>query len=269
MSEALIWLIAASAIVAGLTEALRRLPAWVGLLVFVAVPLGSTPIWIVQGATAFVYVKVYSVCLAAIYIHAMRRGEALERPGWRWAGFALLWLNIAEAAVTAQYNGQPAVAAAGALLLFTQATPHLIRLDASSGHREVHYALGTGWVIAYSVWNFAFVYPYQDGLTSAFGLVHVGVPLLLSLGCPERWVQARTVALALCMIVLTWAPAPPFVADGRPLYDPAIGDGLELAALVVGVLVVVQQLAGWGPATGSLMSRLGHRLGLGRHRAGG
>lgn len=112
------------------------------------------------------------------------------------AGFVSL--NIAEAcALDLAHRAWPR-ALAGALLI-----AGVWRFDASTGAGRALLTTSWPWIIAYTAWNASFVYDRWEG--RSFGqhaAVLGGAFVAAALLGPEHWLWARTVTLAIHMVLL-------------------------------------------------------------------
>ena len=116
---------------------------------------------------------------------------------------------------------------AGGLLLLTQALPHRMRVAPDDADRHLRYDLGLDWVLAYSLWNFTFVYGTNPPGEPTGGM-----------GGPSRWyiwpcrwslmrgdanlyIQNRAYSLALLMMLAVTLPREPFFILRRRLAPPA------------------------------------------------
>ncbi|MBI5607288.1 MAG: hypothetical protein HY902_00240 [Deltaproteobacteria bacterium] len=261
----LLWVAVALVITIAGTELLRRAPprwAAAGLLL---VPALATPQWLAAGAPSFSVVKVYSVVVAALYIQALRLRPQVSRC-WQWAGTLLLAANMLEAVVTEWLRVGWPNAVAGLLLVAAMAPPSAIQVGPPPW-REVRYPLGVPWILAYSLWNLVFVYGDRPEFT-AFALVHVLAPLLAGGGRADRWIQARTAALALLMMVRMSAPQPPWLVRVPEWHHPDWARGLAWLSLAVAAAVALQ--SGWRRASadgprkllGALLARRRERRAL-------
>jgi hypothetical protein len=177
---------------------------WFALLFFFIVPLAMIPVWLGSGiAIWFKWTKMYSVILAGAFICLMRFTRLGER---RWARIVIALVlagNILEACV--QDASQGAVwnwlnAVAGLISILAIRGWKDIRISASKERDVVWEGLDVPWIIAYTVWNWTFVYFNFPEL----GLIHVAVlavPFLANLRRPGTWGQTRAYSLAAWMML--------------------------------------------------------------------
>lgn len=224
----LVWIAVMAAISVLHAEGVRRLPPRLALALFAAAPVVATPVWLAQGAPWFSVVKVYSVCAAMLLLLVLKATRWAEHPSGRWAAYGLLALNILEAVAADAKETSLLNAATGVLLVLALRYPGGLRVEG----RDLRYDLGLGWVAAYSLWNFAFVYGNRPGF-AAFALVHVGVPLLACRLNASLWIQARVAILTLLMILRMTAPEPPFVVLVPEWQVPAVAQALHAAAFLL------------------------------------
>jgi len=236
----LAWIVAATLAATLCAEAIRRLPPRVGALLFVAIPLAATPLWLTFSDTPlFSFTKVYSICAGLVYIELLKATRWSERQAARLAGYLLLAINILEAVVADAVKLNAVNAAAGVLLVLAQAYPGAITVDRDSFRRDLRYQLGGWWVAAYTVWNFAFVYGCVPSF-AAFALVHLAAPILACRGRSELWLQARVAVLSVMMIVRMSAPNPPFLYLVPHWYSPPVATALHVASLGMAIVVAAR-----------------------------
>ena len=244
-----LWIIGVIAIIAALTEALRRGGWWLSVAVFGVLPLILAGLWPRLGLepTAFEYIKVFSVSWGALYISALRfRG--LVRLSWaRTVAFLILFVNILEAMVTETFSHTYINPVAGGFLLLSQALPRLMRVEENDPQQDLRYDLGLDWVLAYTLWNFTFIYgtgPAGEppGEWSAFALTHLIVPLLLMRGDAGRYIQFRAYALSLLMMLAVTLPEPPYLMFTPEWHHPAIAAALRFTSLALAAFVLLRSL---------------------------
>jgi hypothetical protein len=133
-------------------------------------------------------VKLVSVLVAANWLTLLRWTRLSETTWARFALRAIFAVNITEAVlvdVAAQSPANILNVIAGILLLVTlprraaavRATPH-----------DVFVGLGRGWVVAFSVWNWTFVYLNYPVL-AGHQLVVLATMLAVGWRDPRRWLQ--------------------------------------------------------------------------------
>jgi len=106
--------------------------------------------------------------------------------------------------------------------------------------RNVRYDLGLGWVLIYSVWDFAFIYgivtPGNDhNVLGGWALVHLLTPLLLVLVVGRDsalYIQMRALSLAIALAFLVCLPYEPFIYLTPHWYDPTLAGTLAAVAFV-------------------------------------
>ncbi|MGE0746558.1 MAG: DUF5692 family protein [Rhodospirillales bacterium] len=216
------------------------------------------------GTSAFVLIKLPSVCMAALLIAMMRFNGWGEKPWARTACYLVLLINIAEAVTFEAIHihrsgGDHAVAGnalnilAGILLMAAQAFPRFVSVGGGPA-KDFRYHLGLGWVLAYTMWDFAFFYgtvpPDLLGDYVVGAAVHLLAPLLLIIGrSAALYIQMRTVSLALAVAVGLVVPDDPIVQLDPAWHTPALATGVALAALAAAAA------AAFAPVIGSLAGR--------------
>lgn len=194
-------------------EWLRRSRPLVGWLLFGMLPLLLTPWWIAvnyhaefyRHAPLFPIVKLYSmmfVCLvltALRYTRLQRHPRALALPYW------LMVVNLAEALLLDVYLGGTthwiSAVAAGLLILALPMQPCRIT---SVPYRPCDLewpATSRGWIVGYTLWNVAFAYLNFPPIAGQQAIL-LTVALVIGLGRPERWLQARCYTFASYLLFL-------------------------------------------------------------------
>ncbi len=249
LATVLFWMAALFAATAVLTELVRRGGFAVSLLVFLALPLGLALSWPALGLnpTGFEYVKVFSVAFGALFISGLRWMGWVEIRALRIVAFLILFINILEAMVTETFSDTYINVIAGGLLLLTQALPHRMRVAPDDADRHLRYDLGLDWVLAYSLWNFTFVYGTNPpgeptGEWAAFALVHLAVPLVLMRGDANLYIQNRAYSLALLMMLAVTLPREPFLYFVGDWHHPLVAEILRWTSLGLATVVVLRSL---------------------------
>lgn len=211
---------------------------------FLVLPLALTPYWIREsGFDAFLWIKLFSIVFCLCYGSVVRFTQLNK---WRAARLfitVLLALNILEAAALSLYEGGVAnllnTVAALALVLALPWNSNAATVDGGE-RREPHYHVSRLWLVGYTVWNAALVYLNYPELTGHTVAV-LGVPLVVGLFDPRRWLFARAVTLGLYLFALAsfrpWMMAQLDTTDWR---DPTVGLLAALVSVAVAVLCVWQ-----------------------------
>ena len=218
-------------LLAGLTLLISNSSAWMNrwyaVLLIVAVGAFLALTKFQTMTTVFGPIKLVTLGFGA-WLVAMMRFEGWAIRAWtKKVVFALLSLNILEAVgfevfdyffdgTNGVYGGSIWNGLAGMLLLGTLAFPRAITVDAN-GRQNLRYDLGIGWVLAYTLWNFTFVFrtlapellfnEYMAGT-----ILHLSVPLILTLVIGRDstlYVQMRSISLALfTAAAIIYTPVP-------------------------------------------------------------
>ncbi len=195
----------------GLQELQRREPRFV-VGFFLVLPILLTPYWArVYHTDLFHWVKIFSVIAGVLWFTALRYTRFGKQ---RWAYYGVLFIlaaNILEAVLQDLSGGHLAHylnATAGVLLIATLFDRlESIRIASESRFRDLEWGSMTlAWVIAYTLWNWTFVflqYPWNAGKHIAV----LGAALLVGLVDPKRWLQARAFTLGTYLILLFSFPA--------------------------------------------------------------
>lgn len=263
------WFVVLGALI-GLNEVTRRWK-WAGIAFFVALPIVLTLfVWpVTAGAgsstgTWFHWVKVYSALAGAVGFMAIRYLPALQRNKWALAfPAAILALNIFEAClrdfqvgamganglvdgvfmISGPWNAMNGIA--GLINLVTICGWAGIYISRDKTQDMIWPDMLWFWIIAYDLWNFAYVYNCVGD--HAF---YAGAALLISCTIPAffikkgAWLQHRASTLALWMMftmaVPSFASTSQFSVDSS--HSPAALLTVSLISLVANVAVLVYQV---------------------------
>lgn len=267
-AQALMWVVVLAALI-GLNEVTRRWRA-AGLAFFVALPIVLTIfVWPnTAGAdsstgTWFHWVKVYSSLAGCLGFMALRYHPKLAAKRWALAFPPLiLAINIAEAVirdfqVAGMSEGmQDGVYMIGGAWNYMNGIAGIINLVTICGWAGIFISKGASkdmiwpdmlwfWIIAYDLWNFAYVYNCVGD--HAF---YAGAALLISCTIPAfflkrgAWLQHRAHTLALWMMFTMAVPS--FVGDSQfaveSSHNPTALFTVSLLSLVANVGVLVYQV---------------------------
>lgn len=261
------WFVVLGALIA-LNEVTRRWK-WAGLAFFVALPVVLTIfVWPhTAGAgsstgTWFHWVKVYSALAGCLGFMALRYVPRLQRNRWMLMfPAAILALNITEAVVRdfqvsrlqGMHDGVMMVGGAwnvmngvaGILNILTICGWMGIIVSRDRSKDMVWPDMLWFWIVAYDLWNFAYVYNCVGD--HAF---YAGAALLISCTIPAfflkkgAWLQHRAHTLALWMMftmaVPTFVSSSMFSVDSS--HDPAALMTVSALSLAANVAVVVYQV---------------------------
>ncbi len=216
-------------ILIGLNEAVRK-SKWIAIAFYVALPIALTPLFIAN-ATApgssvnswFDWVKLYSVLFACLWYTGLNY-TSLGTKNWaKFVAMAILAINIGEAVARdmelffqgdhigmfapeqivggVKGNGSYQYyhlmnAVAGVLSIITLSGWNGMRVEGDKARDFLWPDLRLLWIIAYDVWNFAYIYncvPWH----AAFGFVVLSACTIPSLLIKKgTWLQARAYTLA-------------------------------------------------------------------------
>ncbi len=225
----------------GLQELQRREPRFV-VGFFLVLPLLLTPYWArVYHTDLFHWVKIFSVIAGVLWFTALRYTRLGQK---RWAYYGVLFIlaaNILEAVLQDLSGGHLAhdLNATAGILLIVTLFERLDTIQVNTGTRIRDLEWGSMtllWVIAYTLWNWTFVflqYPWNAGKHIAV----LGAALLVGLQDPKRWLQARAFTLGTYLIFLFSFPT--FIeaaADTRAWSTPTtelLAAGITLAVTLL------------------------------------
>lgn len=207
-----------------------------------AVLLGSGPVAMIATASRldlqlFTWVKVFTLAATMVVLVARRRATGRRAEILSRVIVGILALNILEAMVADVADGAWWNALAGGLLVATQRGPSAVGTRRLGNRVAVTYDLPWGWLLAYTLWNFAVVcahYPQH-------WIDHIAVlaaPLAAVLLARDRtlWLEARVCTLGVLgnavVLVIEVARGPWIPSTPMPGLVPPV---ITFAALAVGV----------------------------------
>jgi hypothetical protein len=246
-----------------------RASKWGSVVLFMIVPVILTPIWFMMGdselSSWFHWVKVYSALAGSLIYMVIRFTDYHKKHPWYLVLVpAILALNIAEAVVrefqvgimgfegmidgmhyiSGGWNYVNGVAGILNLLLICG----WVGIFATSGKKKdmIWPDQTKLWIIAYGVWNIAYVYACAPGNAFYSGValnIAATVPALL--WAKGTWMQNRAQTLTFWMMWVMTVPY--FFAAGSTFnvsvsYNPAANWTIALISLALNVFLAVWQV---------------------------
>ena len=265
--NAVMWLIVLGILI-GLNE-LVRASKRASIFMFMVLPVILSTIWLWRGGNEitswFTWVKVYSALTGSIIYMVIRFTDSHKKHKWYLTLVpAILAINILEAAVRelqvgiVGFNGMvDGMHYISGGWNYVNAAAGILNILLICGWAGIYGTSGKRkdmmwpdqtlfWIIAYGVWNIAYVYSCAPG--NAF---YSGVALNIAATIPSlfwakgTWMQNRAHTLSFWMMwVMTF---PYFFAKGSIFnvsvsYNPAANWTLALAALALNVILAIWQI---------------------------
>lgn len=243
--QTLLWLAIGAALVAAFVRSMPRVPSAGWLVVFgggaLLVPLVG--VVVSGGVPLFTLVKTVSVGAAGLGVAALRFGWGRPDRVARTLAWVLI-VNILEAVVTEAATGHLRLnALTGLALIATLGPASDLRVDG----REVNWPVGWDWVLVYSLWNAVFVYSTgapgeAPGIWMWVAVLHLGLPLVLTAGRAERYLELRVLAL---FVVVCWVDTfrtPPWVAHSEGAWSLPVAWSLHGLSVAAGLALVLRHL---------------------------
>lgn len=234
---------------------------WVVWGLFAAVPVVLLPYWVVLNQfDPFVWVKIFTIFGCNAWGAVVRFTRLGEQEWARRSVPLLVTVNIFEAmAVDLAAGGAAHLLNAAAGLGLVLTLPYrrdAVRVDDGPG-RDLRVPTSRGWVVGYTLWNWAFVllnYPEYVGCHTAV----LASALVVGMIDPARWTQARAATLGLNFLVMATCDAPMRAWLGTSSWlNPTLGLCVAGAAVVVAVGCGIEALLGRGRS-----ARRGHFAGV-------
>jgi hypothetical protein len=251
-----LWIVVSLASLAALARAWARTRGWTYALVPAVVTVGALLLAARSGfehaPDAFIPLKLLSVAAALFFFWVVRfHGEGGSR-GAKWAIVLLLAINILEAVLAETFDlvtggadrtlgGHPLNLWAGLLVMGMVRGPDHMEVSHDE-ERRFSYQLGWDWILAYSLWNFVFIYGSRPpdavaGALAGAAVLHLGAPLIAAAGAASRWLELRALVLLWVVACALAAPHPPFILDTSALYSRALADVLSVASGLLATVV--------------------------------
>ncbi|MBS4536538.1 hypothetical protein GOQ29_13010 [Clostridium sp. D2Q-14] len=264
--DVVMWL-AVLGILIGLNEFVR-LGKWKSIAMFIILPAILTPIWLMKESEItswFTWVKVYSALTGSIIFMVIRLTDYHEKHKWYICLVpAILAINILEAAIRelqvglSGFNGivddmyyisggwNYANAIAGIInMLLICGWSGIYRTKGK--HKDMIWSDQTiMYIIAYAVWNIAYVYSCAPGNALYSGVALNIAPIIPALFWAKgTWMENRAHTLSFWMMwVMTF---PYFFATGSTFnvsvsYNPAANWTISLVSLGLNVILAIWQV---------------------------
>ncbi|MFY7952549.1 MAG: DUF5692 family protein [Armatimonadaceae bacterium] len=225
-----------------------RAGKWVVWGLFAAVPVVLLPSWVLLNQfDPFLWTKIFTIFACNVWGAAVRH-TPLGKYEWARRSLPLLVaVNILEAmAVDLAAGGVAHLLNSAAGLGLVLTLPYrrdAVRVADTPG-RDVRVPTSRGWVVGYTLWNWAFVlmnYPEYVGYHTAVLVSALAVGLI----DPARWTQTRAATLGLNFLMMATCDAPMRAWLGTASWaDPILALCVAGAAVVVAVGCGVQPVFG-------------------------
>ncbi|MEL7224496.1 MAG: DUF5692 family protein, partial [Cyanobacteria bacterium J06576_12] len=185
------------------SEIMRRLPPQWGLAFWLVVPLVLLPHFLNVSAsqetwTWFLWAKLYSISASVVWIMICRIASVkIPKQAIQLPLFFALGLNILEAVAVDILSGYFFNAIAGILLILTMGPANRFSID-NNRWRDFLYNPGKAWIIAYTIWNFVFIYYSFKGTVAIQHIALLAAPLVMAVVTGwKRYLQSRAFILGI------------------------------------------------------------------------
>ncbi|WP_211219974.1 DUF5692 family protein [Ferrimonas futtsuensis] len=184
---------------------------WPTVIIFFVLPIVLIPLWASYGVSYwFKWVKLYSVVGACVLFTLIRYTKVGEMKWAKFCAAGFLALNISEAVLqdfSMGYTANVLNAIGGIFSIITLTGWAQIQAAKTKEKDMIWPAMTTFWIIAYDVWNFAFVYLNFPGSATAQFMVLTAATIPSLLITRGTWLQARAFTLALSFMYYFTNPA--------------------------------------------------------------
>lgn len=178
------------------------------LLFFTIVPLLLSRRWFTHPEAPqafFVYLKLYSVLIACIWFAIVQMSE-LRFVSWaHLTGASLLIMNISEAVLVDLRKGKFFHLLSASFGLVLNGLLLTVFFKGEPATPMILGQLPLSWILAYSIWNWAFVFMHWPKVASKHGVV-LGVSLLCAITTEGSWLISRAYLLTLFLIIQCSVP---------------------------------------------------------------
>lgn len=194
------------AVLFGLYEVLHRSKKNTSLLAAMGLPVLLTPLWITIHYADFGWFewgKLSTILLTNGWLVTIRHTQVGSKPIAAKILKLFFGVNILEAVLVDFSNGQLAavINTVSGLLLIVLLVQSPCQTNRHVIHKELEFrGLTRQWIFAFTLWNLTFLlinYP----IILAHHVAVLGVPLLIAIYNPQRWLAARISLLACDLMV--------------------------------------------------------------------
>ncbi|OSM01844.1 hypothetical protein [Magnetofaba australis] len=251
-----LWIVIATLIFFLVVRGLINQTPRIQLAVYLLLPVALGVIFAVRGADItgfFAYIKFVLILSATLFTMGLRYRGWVERPWARLLFYFLILFNLVEAATFDLYDylaSTPEVPLGGSainfvawvIIILTLSYPRLLTLE-NSDKRTLHFDIGWGWVIAYTICDYVFLFGSNapgeiPGLWGGYNIIQLAVPLLLIGRDASLYMQMRVYALTWNVFLPLAYPHPPLMYQTPDWYGPNLITALELASLAAALYLV-------------------------------
>lgn len=219
---------------------LRSASRWVVWGLFAAVPAILLPYWaVINQFDPFVWIKLYTIFACNSWGTMVRFTRLGEHEWARRSIPILVGVNIVEAVtvdLTAGGLTHLLNAVAGMGLVFTLPYQrNAVQVDHTGSYRDLRTPTSRGWVVGYTLWNWAFVLLNYPALAGHHAAV-LTAALVVGLIDPARWTQARGATLGLNLLAMATFDAPMRAwLNTSDWADPSLTLAVASAAVIVAI----------------------------------
>ncbi len=184
-------------------------------IVFIILPWLLLPWWIgYYHFSWFFWAKIYSVTFDITLIFIYRYTRFSESKLLPYAIWIIFLINIGEAMLydaVAINRLQLINVVTGLILIYTMPGPGSMSIDKTTTYRDFSWDISYRWILAYTLWNWIFVYGNWPEIGCRHHLAVLGAPLLIALYNRKHWVQARAFTLGTYFMV--WFSLYPLIKE--------------------------------------------------------
>ena len=255
------WIVFFAALLTLVTFLLAKAPAGWNVVFFTAVSI-LIPSYLV--ATSFQTlegffgpIKFLTLCVTVLLIAGLRFWGWRRKPLARTLFYLIVVVNIAEAVgfetldlalggPERKMGGNVLNVLAGIILVLTQALPRKVSVS-DSPDRGLRYDLGVFWILAYTLWDFTFLYGTNPpdrptGEWTGLAVIHLSAPLFLMGRDGALYAQMRVYSLWIVAGLALIVPFEPWLYRTPEWHNRSLSDALAFASLGLTALLFVQQL---------------------------
>ncbi len=224
---------------------------------YLGLPVALALILSLRGAEItgfFGYIKFVLIIAATLFTIALRHKKWVERSRSRAIFYALILFNLVEAATFDIYDylastpevplgGSAINFAAWVIIILTLAYPNRLTVRTDDENEYLHYDLGMGWVVAYTICDYVFLFGSNapgepTGQWGGYTMIHLAVPLLLMGKNASLYMQMRVYSLCWSVFIPLAYPHPPLMFKTMDWYGPNIITILQWLSLGAALYLV-------------------------------
>lgn len=231
-------------LIALLCFGIKKAPPAFGIFAFSLLAIWMSAYWAIYGNTLnfssfwFTFAKFYTILISAIFAQWLKTKDF--KPIYGKIIYGALLINILEACIADMTKFSVLNGIAGILLIISQPLPETAKIDSKT--KDILYPTSWFWIIGYTLWNFTFLYGQQLINVVPLGLLHLGIPLLMSISKPASYLENRTYALAFTIFLWVFPPSRAYLDWSGSFFQPQVWNILCCSSFIFASLLALSTL---------------------------